>query len=112
MKITKENIKDLELVLGLAISSEYLDDSNDKTCDRVEKLIEALKQVKNNDLLLSVSNSFNSEEELLQFIYMHTPIAVKTKSKLAKGKLVSAFKTDNAFEQVCKHLAKKLFNVC
>lgn len=59
-----------------------------------------------------VSKSFNSEEELLQFIYMHTPIAIKPKSKRAKGKLVSAFKSGNAFEQVCKHLAKKLFNVC
>lgn len=59
-----------------------------------------------------VSKSFNSEDELLQFIYMHTPIAIKPKSKQAKGKLVSAFKSGNAFEQVCKHLAKKLFNVC
>ena len=55
MKITEENIKDLEVVLGLALSSEYLDSSNDKACDRVEKLIEALQQVKNNDLLHSVS---------------------------------------------------------
>ncbi len=62
--------------------------------------------------LTGVSKSFNSEEELLQFIYMHTPIAIKPKSKRAKGQLVSAFKSGNAFEQVCKHLAKKLFNVC
>ena len=55
MKITKENIKDLEVVLALAISSEYLDDSNHKNCDRVEKLIEELKQVKNDDSLHSVS---------------------------------------------------------
>lgn len=59
-----------------------------------------------------VSKSFNSEEELLQFIYMHAPIAIKPKSKRNKGQLVSAFKSGNAFEQVCRHLAKKLFKVC
>lgn len=61
--------------------------------------------------LCVVSKSFNSEEELLQLIYMHIPIGIKPKSKRAKGKLVSAFTSRNAFEQVCKHLAKKLFNV-
>lgn len=37
-----------------------------------------------------VSKSFNSEEELLQFIYMHAPIAIKPKSKRAKAQLISA----------------------
>ncbi len=59
-----------------------------------------------------VIKSFNSEEELLKFIYRNIPIAVKPKSKLAKGQLTLAFKSANAFEQVCKHLAKKIFNVC
>jgi hypothetical protein len=58
-----------------------------------------------------MKEQFNSEGELLQFIYMHTPIAIKSKSKRAKGELVSAFKSGNAFDQVCRHLAKKLFNV-
>lgn len=72
-----------------------------------------VKDAEAKQLILSgVSKSFNSEEELLQFIYMHTPIAIKPKSKRAKGQLVSAFKSGNAFDQVCRHLAKKLFNVC
>jgi len=56
--------------------------------------------------------TFNSEEELLQFIYLHVPFAVKPTSKTAKTKLVPTFTSRNAFEQVCKHLAKKLFNEC
>lgn len=60
--------------------------------------------------ITNVSKTFNSEEELLQFIYMNTPIAIKPKSKRAKGQLVSAFKSSNAFDKVCRHLAKKLFN--
>ena len=59
MNITEQDIKDLEVVLGLAISSEYLDSSNDKACYRVEKLIKTLKQVKNNDLLHSVVGSYD-----------------------------------------------------
>ena len=56
--------------------------------------------------------TFNSEEELLQFIYLHVPFAVKPTSKTAKTKLVPTFTSRNAFEQVCKVLAKKLFNEC
>jgi hypothetical protein len=56
--------------------------------------------------------TFNSEKELLQFIYLHVPFAVKPTSKTAKTKLVPTFTSRNAFKQVCKELAKKLFNEC
>lgn len=42
--LTKEQIKDLEIVLDLAESSEYHDSTNDKTCERVRNLIEQLKK--------------------------------------------------------------------
>jgi hypothetical protein len=103
---------------------EYLKLATDKTevgdlikqnnlTEAVVKMLEnyALIRVKNCSIP-NVSKSFNSENQLLQFIYMHTPIAIKPKSKRAKGGLVSAFKSANAFDQVCRHLAKKLFNVC
>ena len=43
-KLTKEQIKDLEVVVDLAESSEYHDSTNDKACERVRELIEQLKQ--------------------------------------------------------------------
>lgn len=93
-------------VWDMAEEYEYTEDQLINFAERYhEKQLKLLR-------IGGVSKSFNSEEELLQFIYMHTPIAIKPKSKRAKGQLVSAFKSGNAFEQVCKHLAKKLFNVC
>lgn len=97
-KLIKHLTNDLDLIL---LDSEI---------QNIENLIDQEKKEQLD--LCGVSKSFNSEEELLQFIYMHTPIAIKPKSKRAKGQLVSAFKSGNAFEQVCRHLAKKLFNVC
>jgi len=59
-----------------------------------------------------VSNSFNSEEELLQFIYLHIPLAIKPISKIAKSSLVTPFTSMHALKEVCKQLAEKLFNDC
>ena len=42
-KITKSNIKDLEFVLEMAYSSEYLDSKSDKVCQRVERWINEIK---------------------------------------------------------------------
>ncbi|WP_336065520.1 hypothetical protein [Mesoflavibacter sp. CH_XMU1404-2] len=72
----------------------------------------SVNKIKDQLRIGGVIKSFNSEEELLQFIYMNTPICIKPKSKRAKGQLVLTFTSRNAFEQVCKELAKKLFNEC
>ena len=48
MKLTKQNIKDLQWVLDLAASSEYLDSVHDKVCERVQKLINQLKKENEN----------------------------------------------------------------
>ena len=42
-KITKSNIKDIEFVLEMAYSSEYLDSKSDKVCQRVERWINEIK---------------------------------------------------------------------
>jgi KaiC/GvpD/RAD55 family RecA-like ATPase len=46
MKLTEQDIEDLEAVVSLAISSEYMDSTNDKACYRVEDLIKKLKEAK------------------------------------------------------------------
>ncbi len=43
MKLTEQDIEDLEVVVDLATSSEYMDSTNDKACYRVEELIKKLK---------------------------------------------------------------------
>lgn len=57
-----------------------------------------------------VSERFSSEGEVLQWIYLNTPLAIKPKSKHAKTLLVNSFTSNHAFEEVCKHLANKLYN--
>lgn len=97
----------------LQIEFEFLGDEQIYANTALKIVNDVFKEAEIEQLTIGgVSKSFNSEEELLQFIYMNTPIAIKPKSKLAKGQLVSAFKSGNAFEQVCRQLAKKLFNVC
>lgn len=90
------------------ISKRILSETSQETKDKVNEYA--------NKLVLSgvsiAKRTFNSEEELLQFIYLHVPFAVKPISKTAKTKLVPTFTSRNAFEQVCKELAKKLFNEC
>jgi len=51
---------------------------------------------------------FKSEGEALQWLLSNTPLAIKPKKK-AKTMLVSPFTSFNAFEEVCKHLAKELY---
>lgn len=57
-----------------------------------------------------VSERFSSEGEILQWLYLNTPFAIKPKSKHAKTLLVNPFTSNHAFEKVCKHLANKLYN--
>ena len=57
-----------------------------------------------------VSERFSSEGEILQWLYLNTPFAIKPKSKHAKTLLVSPFTSNHAFEEVCKNLANKLYN--
>lgn len=63
-----------------------------------------------NDFIADVSERFSSEGEILQWLYLNTPFAIKPKSKNAKTLLVSTFTSNHAFEEVCKHLANKLYN--
>ena len=42
--LTEKDIKDLEVVVDLAESSEYNDSTNDKACERVRELIIQLKK--------------------------------------------------------------------
>ena len=80
--------------------------------DICTKELQELNDVVNLLSIPIVSKSFNSEKQLLQYIRRNIPIAVKPTSKNAKSKLVNPFTSINAFEEVCKHLAYKLFNVC
>lgn len=57
-----------------------------------------------------VSERFSSEGETLQWFYLNTPFAIKPISKKAKTLLVNPFTSTHAFEEVCKHLADKLYN--
>ena len=76
------------------------------------RMVEMLNEDANKALNLPVvSKSFNREGELLQYIYTIMPFAIKPKVE-RKYKLINPFTSNHAFEQVCKHLAKKLFNVC
>ena len=43
-ELTKEQIKDLEVVVGMAFTSGYLDNDNFKICERVEELIKQIKK--------------------------------------------------------------------
>jgi len=63
-----------------------------------------------NSPLGDVSELFSSEGEILQWLYLNTPFAIKPKSKHAKTLLVNPFTSSHAFEEVCKHLANKLYN--
>jgi len=56
-----------------------------------------------------VSERFSSEDEILQGLYLNTSFAIKPKSKHAKTLLVNPFTSSHAFEEVCKHLANKLY---
>ena len=42
-KVTDEILKDLEFVLGMAYSSEYLDSKSNEVCERVERFLKAIK---------------------------------------------------------------------
>ena len=68
------------------------------------------KQQNGNDFIADVSERFSSEGEILQWLYLNTPFAIKPKSKHAKTLLVNPFTSNHAFEEVCKHLANKLYN--
>jgi len=63
-----------------------------------------------NDFIADVSERFSLEGEILQWLYLNTPFAIKPKSKHAKTLLVSPFTSNHAFKEVCKHLANKLYN--
>lgn len=60
--------------------------------------------------IIDVSERFSSEYEILRWLYLNTPFAIKPKSKHAKTLLVNPFTSNHAFEEVCKHLANKLYN--
>ena len=70
---------------------------------------EIAEQVKNCSIP-DVSERVSSEGEILQWMYLNMPFAIKPKSKNAKTLLVSPFTSNHAFEEVCKHLANKLYN--
>lgn len=63
-----------------------------------------------NDSVANFSERFSSEGEILQWLYLNTPLAIKLKSKHAKTLLVSCFTSNHAFEEVCRHLANKLYD--
>lgn len=58
------------------------------------------KQQNGNDFIADVSERFSSEVEILQWLYLNTPFAIKPKSKHAKTLLVSTFTSNHAFEEV------------
>lgn len=60
--------------------------------------------------LCNVIKRFSSEGEILEWLYLNTPLAIKPKSKQAKTLLINPFTSNHAFEEVCKHLANKLYN--
>ena len=75
------------------------------------------KETQNNELsenkalhIADVSERFSSEGEILKWLYLNTPFAIKPKSKHAKTLLINPFTSNHAFEEVCKHLANKLYN--
>jgi len=51
-----------------------------------------------------------TEQEILDWLHLNMPFAIKPKSKNAKTSIVSPFTSRHAFEEVCKHLANKLYN--
>ena len=55
-ELTKEQIKDLEIVVDLAESSPYHDHTNDKACDRVRLLIKRFKVVDYSKLFVEKYN--------------------------------------------------------
>tara|TARA_R110002012_G_scaffold6226_1_gene28305 strand:- start:16 stop:195 length:180 start_codon:yes stop_codon:yes gene_type:complete len=57
-ELTKEQIKDLEVVVDLAESSEYHDSTNDKSCERVRELIKKIKKT------VEANEKINSRMEL------------------------------------------------
>ena len=53
---------------------------------------------------------FETEEEAIAWTYRNILILVPPISKKAKYQMVSPFSSQNAYEEVCKHLGKKLYD--
>ena len=46
LQVTEERVKDLEVIVDLALTSGYLNDENYKSCKRMEDLVEQIKKNK------------------------------------------------------------------
>ena len=46
LEVTEERVKDLEVIVDLALSSGYLNDDNYKSCKRIEDLVNEIKKAK------------------------------------------------------------------
>jgi len=69
----------------------------------VDELETYANKLEEQSRLYSVSERFSSEGEILQWLYLNMPFAIKPKSKQAKTLLVNPFTSNHAFEAVCKH---------
>lgn len=59
---------------------------------------------------MSNLKQFETEESTLNWLRLNMPFAIKPKSKTAKSRLIASFTSSHAIEEVCKALAKTLYN--
>ena len=53
---------------------------------------------------------FKTEQEAIEWVWLHTPIAIKP-TKKSKKLLVPPFTSGHAFDVVVEHLGKELFKI-
>lgn len=51
-----------------------------------------------------------TEQDILKWVRLNMPFAIMPTSKKAKTKYIKPFTSQHAFDVVCEHLAKKIYN--